>query len=390
MFTGTTRPYKNDTPFNTVKKIRHILEDLDCVVYEIKWNNPYREVHSVRVETDEKDGKFGTNGKGRNRLYTLASAYAEFVERLQNGLLAGRSFSRLFLNHLKQESGCYFYPDEKFISKEEFDNLPEDYLNDVFASEAQFTSSQLYFDRLKQNGYPGCLAVPYYDVKNERMIYLPHNITQTLTGSNGMAAGNSIAEGVFQGLCELLERYGSAQVFHKQMTPPTIPREYLRQFAGEYAIIEDIEKDADCEVIVKDFSAAERLPVLGVIIKDNEKQLYRLNVGSDTSFAIALSRCLTEIHQGLDSRENADKAMLPIPQVEADYWTNNDEESISKRNEQLLLFTKNGSGVYPMSLFGERPSYQFDPTVFTCHDSYEAEVRSLLRLILDSGRNVYR
>lgn len=34
-----------------------------------------------------------------------------------------------------------------------------------------------------------------------------------LTGSNGMSAGNSSYEAIFQGICELFERYAASEVF---------------------------------------------------------------------------------------------------------------------------------------------------------------------------------
>jgi hypothetical protein len=42
------------------------------------------------------------------------------------------------------------------------------------------------------------------------------------------------------------------------MTPPTVPKEFLAQFPGESAIIQDIERDGRYKVIVKDFSAGRQ------------------------------------------------------------------------------------------------------------------------------------
>ena len=385
----TTRPYKTDTPLRTVSRIRNILSDLDCCVYESKWGNPYEGVYSVRVETDVCDGRFGTNGKGRTRLYCLASAYAEFMERIQNGLLAGRSFSRLFLEDIKTQTGFYYFPDERFISRSEFEDLPDDYLSDVFSNDTRVKSAETYFARLAENGYPGCIAVPFYDVRRRRIVYFPHNISQTMSGSNGMAAGNDVAEGLFQGLCELLERYGSAEVYSKQLTPPTVPRQYLKRFPSELEIIRRIEEDGTYEVVVKDFSAGRRLPVLGVMIKSREKRTYRLNVGSETSFAVALSRCLTELYQGIQTKDDTERAMLPIPETTPDYFLKDDEESRRLRNEQFLKFTMNGSGLFPSSLFDASESYPFDPTVFTPADSYTHECQALLQRLLEAGHDVY-
>lgn len=171
------RIYKEDTPENTIKKIRDILYNIGLTTYETFWGNPYEGIYSVRIETTEKQGKFGTNGKGRNVEYTLASGYAEFLERIQNGLYTTTSsINRKFLNKIKQETGFYFYPDEKFITKEQFLQLPKDYLDDVFgnkSSEERKAITDLLFDRLKENGYVGILSVPFLNLKIKMLsIYL--------------------------------------------------------------------------------------------------------------------------------------------------------------------------------------------------------------------------
>ncbi len=46
-------------------------------------------------------------------------------------------------------------------------------------------------------------------------------------------------------------------------------------------------------------SAGKRIPALGIIVRNKEAGTYRLNVGADTCFQVALSRCLTEVYQGM-------------------------------------------------------------------------------------------
>lgn len=102
--------YKDDTPLNTIYRIRNILEKIDVLVYEKIWNNPHNEIYSVRVECSEEDGEFGSNGKGRTRRYALASAYAEFIERVENGFILGNSgINRFFMKKIKERCGFYFF-----------------------------------------------------------------------------------------------------------------------------------------------------------------------------------------------------------------------------------------------------------------------------------------
>jgi len=381
------RAYKHKLPFETINKIRAILLDLKCNVFEILWAHPYDEIYSVRIQTELSDGSFGQNGKGRNRAYTLASAYAEFIERLQNGILA--NFSRRFLEYIKKESGFYYYPDERFIPSSEFDLLPSEYLKDVCSYNTGGILPSDYIQRLKANGYSGCIGVPFYDTKNNCIVYLPHNLTQGLTGSNGMAAGNTMPEGIFQAICEILERFGAASVYDNRLTPPTIPRDFLSQFPTEWKIIQKIEESGVFEVIVKDFSCGKHLPSVGVIIRHRDRELYKLNVGSDTCFPVALSRALTEIHQGISSIDEFEKVLLPIPQVEHKYFFDDSQKSIIERKNQFMKFMVNGSGVFPLALFGSTDSYQFDPSTFVTHGSYQEECRYLISLVHNLGHNVY-
>lgn len=383
------RRYKEDSPQNTIHKIRSILNEIDMPVYEVFWGNPYNGIYSVRVESDFEFGMFGQNGKGRTKAYALASAHAELIERLQNGYLAGvTSYNRFHLNNIKKITGIYYYPDEKIITKEEFYNLPKEFLSDIFNKE-NWNYIDIMFDKLKQNNYDGILSVSFYNVRDKIINYLPFNLLNSFTGSNGMSAGNTPCEGIYQGLCELLERYAVSLIYHEQLTPPTIGENFLKQFVTEYSIIKEIEKSGEYKVIVKDFSANRNIPAIGVLLKSNTDNKYKLNVGCDTSFPIALSRALTEIYQGYKSNEDFKRNLLNIPLETQDYFKNNDTYSNDKRQEQLSKYIVDGSGVFPYSLFQSKPSYIFKESNFIPENSYEKEVTKLVNYFISNGHNVY-
>ncbi|MBN2532018.1 MAG: YcaO-like family protein [Spirochaetales bacterium] len=389
MFEELKRPYKCNDPLGTIDRVRDILSSIDLFVYESSWCHPYKEVYSVSIMSENEQGHFRTNGKGRSRQFCLASAYAEYMERIQNGMISNDSYSRLFLNKLKQETGFFFFPDEKLMTREEFEALPQEYLNDIFVGIDQRPAIEKYFNRLKENGYKGCISVPFRDIINNCTIYLPHNFTQMLSGSNGMAAGNTFHEAVFQALCELLERYSASIIYYNQLTPPTIDREILKRFPGEYGIIEDIERSGEYEVYIKDFSCDKHLPSIGTLIINRKEKKYKLNVGSDTYFPVALSRSLTEIMQGMNTNLDFTRSLLPIPEKEHDYFIKDDVDSRKKRYGEYLKFTVNGLGVFPKTLFNTKESYSFDLETFTPCASYEEEGERLIGLIKGLGHNIY-
>ncbi|MGA1839880.1 MAG: YcaO-like family protein [bacterium] len=389
MFNRLSRPYKESCATETIEKIRSILEPLDLVPNEVLNANPYPQIFSVRLELDETRGNFGVNGKGRSYEYSLASGYGEFLERMQNRLYG--SFSSTMIRKLKERYGFYYTPDEKYLTSEELMQLPDEVLSDMirYNGEGKRGFIDSYFNRLNIHDVPGIIAVPFYDTKNDREISLPINLLFRAVGSNGMAAGNTQAEAVFQAICELSERWGAAEIYFNQLTPPTIPAEYLRQFEDEYMIIENIEKSGKYKVTIKDFSANKRIPAVGVIIENLQSHKYKLNVGCDTAFQVALSRCLTEVYQGIENEENFDKGLLEIPKETQDYFKREDEAAFYKRYLGYTNFTKDGSGVFPKSLFGKEFDYSFDPEVFTEKESYEKEVRGIISNFHRNGYDVY-
>jgi ribosomal protein S12 methylthiotransferase accessory factor len=389
MFETIHRPYKERSAEETVALVKEILTPLDLLPEEAFRASPYPGLYSVSLVLPAAKGEFRTNGKGRTSEYCLASGYAEFIERIQNGLFA--SFPRTIVSHFKQRYGYYYAPDERYLTAEEFAALPAELVNDIVryngAGQVEFMAA--YHERASSNGAPGVVAVPFYDTQGRRLANLPLNLLLLTVGSNGMAAGNTQAEALHQALCELLERWGAAEVFYGQLTPPTAPREYLAQFKNEMAIIQAIEASGRYRVTIKDFSAGRRIPALGILVEIPEANKYRLNVGCDTCFQVALSRCLTEIYQGVSNETVFDEAALPRPAEEAPYFLNNDELSMHQRYSVFSQFTVDNRGQFPLSLFASEPSYPFDPAAWTQRSSYVEEVQRLVAYFHGQGYNVY-
>lgn len=389
MFATLTRPYKERSAEETVVRIREILQRYDLLPNETDPTNPFPEIHSITLQLGPDRGGFKAHGKGRTIAYCKASAYAEFVERLQNGLYA--TYSRTLLSQLREELGFFYDPRERFMSREALLRLPEPVLGDLIRwtgmSRQEFVEA--YFDRVAAHALPGVVAVPFFCSEDSRAHYLPLNLLLMAVGSNGMAAGNTLNEAIYQAICELMERWAAAQVFYRQLTPPTVPADWLRRFPEEYAVIRSVEQSGRFKVLVKDFSAGVGIPAIGLMILDPERQTYRLNVGCDTSFQVALSRCLTEVFQGVPNDEAFASCMLGIPAEELECFTRDDDAALNLRQAIFAQFTINNSGVFPRSLFGETESYAFDPGVFATRESYADEVARLIEVFRRQGRPVY-
>jgi len=168
------RPYKERKPEITINKINQILSALDMNVLPIFWASPYDNIYSVRVE--ELKSGFGTNGKGTTKLFTLASAYAEFIERLQNLYHSGiTGYSEVFLKKLKEKFGFHYYPDEKILSLDSLLNLPNNIKKDLLADNTNNYDETIkaIYRHLQDTNKKGVTGVPFYDLENAKIIYLP-------------------------------------------------------------------------------------------------------------------------------------------------------------------------------------------------------------------------
>jgi ribosomal protein S12 methylthiotransferase accessory factor len=125
------KPYKDVEPLITVNKIRSILSDLGIFVTGNYMQDG--EYYTCRIEI-VNDGllkyRIGSFGKGLSLEYSCASAYAEFMERLQNNVLFKNTFffskyydkKCAFKTKLKSENlelEFLYCPDEKLSEMSE-------------------------------------------------------------------------------------------------------------------------------------------------------------------------------------------------------------------------------------------------------------------------------
>src|SRR5690554_671571 len=87
---NTRDGYKANKPKETIKKIRDILYENNIFVIEDFWNDAKYGMSSVSLCIPGLPCR--TNGKSFNESYALASAYGEFMERLQNLTLLNQHF----------------------------------------------------------------------------------------------------------------------------------------------------------------------------------------------------------------------------------------------------------------------------------------------------------
>lgn len=272
---------KDDEPKNTVNKIKKIIDNLGLNLKEDFFIDKDKKAPvSLRLSL-KNNSNIGTNGKGTCKENALASAYAEFIERLQNLIL--------FPNIWNYTDIIPDKFDVKTNIKYGNENIKK-YFSKKLSVYKQIKDMDGNFDKL--------FLCPYYSVKEQKVYNLPFNILSRLKGSNGMAAGNTIEEAIVQGLSELCERYSLKKVLINGISLPDIPSDVYLKYDTIKNIINYFENNG-FKIHIKDASLNSKVPVVCTIIEDIENNIFCPSFGAHPSLPIAIERTLTEFTQGV-------------------------------------------------------------------------------------------
>jgi ribosomal protein S12 methylthiotransferase accessory factor len=280
--TNLSSKFKDEGPLKTVAKIKSILMDLDINTFEENWEKINDNCYSVRIEIDGLTG-VGTNGKGTSREYALASAYAELMERLQNR----KTLKKVYCTKQKEELS---FPDEKLFNIEEFMMYEPNFKVIIQNFDKQkFINLITEFKSLR-------FCVPYFNINNQEVQYLPDRILNLAVGTNGMCAGNTKEEALVGGISEVMERYVMKQIVLNDLILPEISETKIKDVKIRELI--DFLRNKGFTIIIKDCSLNGRFPVMGVLVLNKNKTKYHFKLGAFPIAEIAIERCLTEMFQG--------------------------------------------------------------------------------------------
>ncbi|MFW6002284.1 MAG: YcaO-like family protein [archaeon] len=391
------KPYKAIDPKQTVINVKNTLHKIG--IYPKETHYAQDGFHSCRLEIANEeigDIKIGTNGKGLNISYSSASAHAEFMERLQNGLL----FKNLEYAHKSQlnnlSDGLYkekiinenlvldfvFDPEETYKTPKEVASENFEFLSKLLDIDGQNELENFIIKRL---GKQKLICIPFYDHKNNATTMLPIGLIYRLCTSNGMCAGNTPKEAIIQGVSEILERYAVRQIYSYHLTPPTIPLDYFKG-TKIYELILGIQDKHGYTVHIKDCSLNKDLPVLGVLVINPNNYTYNFELAADPWPVTALERCLAELHQskgGVKILKKIDYFNDPL-----DPHINVLSRSIAEfiNFEQILAYN---NGNWPKSIFSNEYSYQFKGLNLNYGKSDAADLDYLIHLIEKLGSSLY-
>lgn len=326
--------FKDSSPVDTVNRIKEIL-NANGLEVDVNWfDSGVKNCHSLRVSI--AGTRFGTNGKGVTPELASASAHAELMERLQAGIMGRESLS--FTDAVQMDGQTLAGQCQTFFDR----------ISKVIE---KFSSIKLTREQLAQicldyeGGKTTTEALPFYSITEDKMTFVPVRLLMPLFSSTGNCAGNTPEEAIVQGISEIVERWFQRYFLCMDVIPPTIPDEYLKNYARAYESITDI-RSKGYDVIIKDCSMGSGYPVIATAVLDKKKHAYHVHLGASPVFEIALGRSLTETFQGRVLQNVADT-----------------DPSESAKND-ITTYRKSfnvGRGAYPVEFFTDNSTYPFVP-----------------------------
>ena len=371
------RRYKEVTPEETVKKLKEILQKIGIDVEE-KWSKESSVgTYSLRVAIKGTD--IGQNGKGMTKEFAMASSYAEFFERFQNGVF------RFRMEKPTEELPFSNAPDEMHLSVEEAmqgnnsffeyiikengkeNNTKEekiDYIKQILNEKSNLVEKEDY------------LYLPYYSVKNKDIEYVPDRLFSYLYDTNGMCAGNSKEEALIEGLSEILERYAGTKMIKEKITLPEIPMEYIEKFPKVKKMVDKLKQNTEYYFRLVDCSFGGKYPVAGLYILEKNTGKFGFRLGAHPDYGIAMERCFTEAAQGRDIYEYAETSIF-------DFYEGDKSED---RVLTEYIFTHFATA--PYQVIGGKPAFKFTemPDVFDLDN--KTILKDLVNTILSEGNDI--
>ncbi|MGP3791231.1 OsmC domain/YcaO domain-containing protein [Pseudomonas sp. B392_1p] len=360
----------------TIATMSGILADLGMKIEIASWRNIVPNVWSLHVRDAHSPMCF-TNGKGATKEAALASSLGEFIERLNCNFF----YNDQFWGEDIANAAFVHYPEERWFKPGRNDALPAEILDAhclaIYNPDGELRGSHLY-DTNSGNVERGICALPYVRKSDGKVVYFPTNLIENLYLSNGMSAGNTLAEAQVQCLSEIFERAVKREIIEGEIALPDVPDAVLAKYPGILAGIQGLEEQG-FPVLVKDASLGGQFPVMCVTLMNPRTGGVFASFGAHPSLAVALERSLTELLQGRSFEGLND---LPQPTFES--------HAVTEPNNSVEHFI-DSSGVVSWRFFSAKADYEFVEWDFSGQgtDSNAEEAATLFGILEDMGKEVY-
>ena len=360
----------------TIANMSGLLANIGIKIEIASWRNLIPNVWSLHIRDTHSPMCF-TNGKGSTKESALASALGEYIERLSNNhFYAGAFWGEDIAN-----SAFVHYPDERWFKPGKGDALPTEILDayclQIFDPDGELRGSHL-IDTNSGNVQRGICSLPYVRQSNGETVYFPSNLIENLYVSNGMSAGNTLAEAQVQCLSEIFERAIKKEILEGEIALPDVPQEILEKYPSILAGIQALE-DQGFPILVKDASLGGVYPVMCVTLMNPRTGSVFASFGAHPSFEVALERSLTELLQGRSLEGLND---LPPPTFAS--------EAVTEPNNFVEHFI-DSSGIVSWRFFSAKSDYDFVEWDFSAQgkNSNAEEAVALFDILNTMGKEAY-
>ncbi len=360
----------------TIANMSGLLANLGIKIEIASWRNLIPNVWSLHIRDAHSPMCF-TNGKGSTKESALASALGEYIERLSNNhFYAGAFWGEDIAN-----AAFVHYPNERWFKSGKKDALPteilDEYCLNIYNPDGELCASHLV-DTNSGNLERGICSLPYVRQSDGEIVYFPSNLIENLFVSNGMSAGNTLAEAQVQCLSEIFERAVKREILEGEIALPDVPQEVLSKYPSILAGIQSLEEQG-FPVLVKDASLGGVYPVMCVTLMNPRTGGVFASFGAHPSLEVALERSLTELLQGRSLEGLND---LPPPTFAS--------EAVTEPNNFVEHFI-DSSGIVSWRFFSAKSNYEFVEWDFSGdgENSNAQEAEALFGILKDIGKKSY-
>ncbi len=359
--------YKCNFPENTIDIIgngfKKIGLSLNYKQQEIK-TEKYSSYSGVLLE--ENMG-FSTFGKGLSPILSKASAYAEMAERFSTGFFTLHHYDDLknidryneLLKDVVERKFLRGWKKNRNSDLTNFTNISRYFQNKISKDEYSMWKNQGLFDTL----------VDSYSLVKKNYLKLPIKFLDIVSGSTGLASGNTLEEAITQGTCEIFERSAASKIVFEKIECPTIEITTIRDDRIQKFV--EMFNSMNFDVIIKDFTLNNTLPVVAVLfinhnIEDDDNQFkidryYKMiDVGSHINLNEAVLRCFVERLQELTKEEFMHRKKADTLY---NFWTKELSKQYKKNEEATLDIFANYDYAGDLSFLEEGKMIPFNELV---------------------------
>ncbi len=356
----------------TIANMTRTLADLGMKIEVASWRNIVPHVWSLHIRDAASPVCF-TNGKGATKEAALCSALGEFIERLGCNFF----YNDYFFGVEIADSEFVHYPNERWFQPGPGDELPAGLLDEhcraIYDPDGELRAGHLV-DTNSGRADRGVLALPFVRQSDNEVVYFPSNLLENLFLSNGMSAGNTLAEAQVQCLSEIFERAVKKQIIEEEIALPDVPQGVLDKYPDIVEGIRALESQG-FPVLVKDASLGGRFPVMCVTLMNPKTGGVFASFGAHPSFQVALERSLTELLQGRSFEGLND---VPAPTFNS--------QAVTEPNNFVEHFI-DSTGVVSWRFFSDRADFEFVEWDFS--GTNEEEAARLFGILDEMGKQVY-